>query len=297
MLHRRAKGKTKWKGHSRTLGASDFPSRALLPTVRRAGLSVAWAATKLAGMKRSFSAEEPELMDQPQPVTRELEIDLENLRKINRYFGSHSLLRPFLRRWFEPGRTFRVLDLCTASGDLPRMMIDWARSRGIALKIDAVEMNASILEIARRRSAAYPEINFIHADALHFAESLTYDLVHCSLALHHFSEENATRLLRHMRELSHDKVLASDLERSAVTQLSVWLLTACVFREPMTRHDGRLSARRAFSFWEFAQLADAAGWENFEHRRFFPARQAMWMSVREEAPVVEVASPALDFAT
>lgn len=236
-------------------------------------------------------------MDQPQPVSRELEIDLENLRKINRYFGSYSLARHFLRSWFSPERTYRVLDLCTASGDLPRMMIDWARERGISVKIDAVEMNPSIVAIARQQSAAYPEITFIQADALHFNEPLTYDLVHCSLALHHFSEENATRLLRHMRELSHDKVLVSDLERSAVTSLSVWFLTACLFREPMTKHDGRLSARRAFSFREFAQLAEAAGWENFTHHRFFPARQAMWMCVRDTAPAVEIASPALDFAT
>ena len=262
-----------------------------------ASLSPASAAIKLAVMKRSFSAEEPELMDQPQPVTRELEIDLDNLRRINRYFGSHSLLRHFLQRWLEPGRTFRVLDLCTASGDLPRMMIDWARPRGIALKIDAVEMNPSIVEIARRESATHPEINFIRADALHFTESLTYDLVHCSLALHHFSEENAVRLLRRMRDLSHDKVLVSDLERNALTRWSVWFLTACIFREPMTKHDGRLSARRAFSFREFAQLAEAADWENFEHRRFLPARQAMWMNVREAVPQVEITSPELDFAT
>ena len=248
-------------------------------------------------MKRSFNAGETEWMDRPQPVSRELETDLDNLRKINRWFGSYTLVRYFLRNWLTGGRTFRVLDLCTASGDIPRMMIDWARARGIVLKIDAVDANPSILELARKQGADYPEITFIHADALRFTDPLTYDLVHCSLALHHFSEEDAVRLLRNMRELSHDKVLVSDLDRNPVTQLSVWLLTACLFREPMTRHDARLSVRRAFSFREFTSLARAAGWENFGHRRFLPARQAMWMCVREESPVLQTATPALDYAT
>ena len=73
-------------------------------------------------MKRSFNADEPELMDRPQPVTAELEADLENLQKINRYFGSYALVRQFLNCWISRDRTWHVLDLCTASGDIPRMM-------------------------------------------------------------------------------------------------------------------------------------------------------------------------------
>ena len=63
----------------------------------------------------------------------------------------------------------------------------------------------------------------------------------------------------------------------------------------MTRHDGRLSARRAFSYRELDELAQAAGWRNFGHARFVPARQAIWMCAREPAPVVDLG--ALDFAT
>jgi 2-polyprenyl-3-methyl-5-hydroxy-6-metoxy-1,4-benzoquinol methylase len=177
------------------------------------------------------------------------------------------------------------------------MIVDWARARGISLKIDAVDASASILEVAKKLSTAYPEITFIQADALRFTDAHTYDLVHCSLALHHFSNDDAARLLRNMRELSHDKVLASDLERSALTRLCVWMLTAFIFREPMTKYDGRLSVRRAFSFGEFSQLARAAGWEHFGHHRFFPTRQAMWLCLREVAPVVAIPNSALDYAT
>jgi len=243
-------------------------------------------------MKREFDPEKPELMDRPQPVTPELEADLENIRRLNQYFGSYSLLRHFLRLWLVPGRVYRILDLATGSADIPCMIADWARQRDITVRIDAVDFHKSTLEIAKRRAAGYPEITLIHADAREYSCAETYDFVCCSLALHHFSEEDAVKLLRQIRRLSHDMSLVADLERSWLTWTAVWLLTAVVFREPMTQYDGRLSVRRSFSFSEFSALATAAGWENFYHRRFMPARQAMWMSTREPQPVLGYELPA-----
>ena len=226
---------------------------------------------------RDFDPATPELMDRPQPVSRELEIDLENLVRINRNFGSHRLIRWFLRRWLRPGGTYCILDLCTASGDIPRLMIDWARGRGITLQIDAVDFQPSTLEIARRHSAAYPEITFREGDAREIdREPGSYDFVFCSLALHHFGEEDAVRVLRRCRELARIGAMIADLERGWLAAAGVWLMTAVLYREPMTKYDARVSVRRAFSYEEFATLARRAGWQDFQHRRFAIARQAIW---------------------
>lgn len=246
-------------------------------------------------MKREFNPEEPELMDRIQPVSPELVADLRSLRHLNRYFGSYGLVRAFLRCWLKPGRSYRLLDLATGSGDIPRMIVDWARKNSIVVKIDAIDAQESTLAIAKELSAGYPEINFIRADVRTFEAQFTYDFVHCSLALHHFSEEDAVRLLRRMRSLSHDKILVADLERSLFTQWAVWLVTTTLFRQPMTVHDARLSVRRAFSYQELEGLAQEAGWSNFRHRRFIPARQAIWMRIEEVAPIP--LDPAFDFAT
>lgn len=239
-------------------------------------------------MQRVFDPNEPEQMDRPQPVSAELEADLLNLGSLNRWFGSHRLLRRFLAQWLSPGHSYRVLDLATGAGDLPRVMVDWARARGITLRIDAVDANRSTVEIARKHSAAYPEIAFQTGNVLSFESGETYDFVTCSLALHHFSEEEATRLLRRCRTLSHRYVLVSDLERSFATLVGVCAVTTLLYREPMTRHDGCLSAQRAFSFAEFRELAERAGWEDFGHARFLVCRQALWLDGRDlgEIPVV-----------
>lgn len=229
---------------------------------------------------REFDPATPELMDRPQPVSHELEVDLENLVRINRNFGSHRLIRWFLRRWFKPGQTYRVLDLCTASGDIPRLMVDWARKRRITLQIDAVDFQPSTLEIARRRSVAHPEITFLEGDAKTFAGApgSSYDFVFSSLALHHFSEDDAVRVLQRCRELARTAVMVADLERGWLAAAGVWLMTAVLYREPMTKYDARVSVRRAFSFAELRTLAQRAGWPvHHSHARFAIARQAIWI--------------------
>jgi len=216
-------------------------------------------------------------MDRPQPVTPELASDLRNLRKLNRYFGSYRLIEYFLRRWIQPRSRMRILDLATGSGDIPRLIVDYARNAGADVTVDAVDQQQSTLEIARSLSGDYPEIEFVEGDVLSFGESGGYDIVLCSLALHHFEEAAALQLLRRCRDLSRRYVLVSDLRRGHLATMGVYLLTTFIFREPMTRTDARVSAERAFSFREFRSLAERAGWRNFGHAKFAFARQALWL--------------------
>jgi len=247
-------------------------------------------------MRRVYDEAKPELLDTRQPVNRKLEASLESLRVLNKYFGAYSLVRHFMRQWLETGRTYRILDLATGFGDIPRMIVGWARKHGVSVRIDAVDRQPATLEIARRASTGYPEIHYIRADARNYCDSITYDVVCCSLALHHFSELDALKVLRRACELSHDKVLVADLERTWLTWACVKAVTTVAARDEMTRHDARLSVQRAFSYRELGELAAEAGWRNFGHARFVPARQAIWMCSRHEAPAMDLGT-ALDFAT
>ena len=215
-------------------------------------------------------------MDRPQPVSAELEVDLRNLRQLNRFFGSYRLIEHFLQRWISPGGQMRILDLATGSGDIPRLVVDFAQTVAADVRVDAVDQQPSTLEIAGRLSVGYPEIEFVEADVLAFHRE-PYDVVLCSLALHHFAEPEAVKLLQRCRDLSKRYVLVSDLRRGWFATIGVFLLTSVFFREPMTRTDARLSAERAFSFAEFNSLAQRAGWKNFGHAKFAFARQAIWL--------------------
>jgi 2-polyprenyl-3-methyl-5-hydroxy-6-metoxy-1,4-benzoquinol methylase len=228
-------------------------------------------------MKRSFDPAVLEMMDRPQPVSAELERDLERIRQLNRWFGSYRLVLSFMRRWINPGVRTRILDLATGSGDIPRLIADYARQIGAQVEIDALDRQPATLEIARRLSTGYPEIYYRKADILEWNSAETYDVVLCTLVLHHFSDEDAVIALQRCRDLCQKFVLVSDLRRGFLLQAGVYLLTALIFRESMTRYDARLSAARAFSFSEMRGLAVRAGWQNFGHKKFCFARQAIWL--------------------
>lgn len=228
-------------------------------------------------MKRSFDPAVLEIMDRTQPVSPELERDLERLRQLNRWFGSYRLVLDFMRRWIMPDTRMRIVDLATGSGDIPRLIADYARKIGAQIGIDAIDQQAATLEIARSLSAGYPEISYREANILEWDWAEAYDIVLCSLTLHHFSNEDAVKILHRCRESSDKFVLVSDLRRGLLARIGVHFLTALIFREPMTRFDARLSAERAFSFSEMHDLAVRAGWNNFGHKRFRFARQAIWL--------------------
>jgi SAM-dependent methyltransferase len=227
--------------------------------------------------QRSFDSQNLELMDRPQPVSSELLTDLQNLERLNRYFGSHALVLRFLKRWVQAGESIRIIDLCTGFGDIPRRMVDWCRKNAVTVRIAAIDSQASTLELAE--TAGYPEINFVRADVFEFEEPA--DLVFCSLALHHFPDDKASELVRRMKKMASRAVLVSDLERTDLAIFGIDLLTATLFRQPMTCHDARLSIRRAFSFREMHRLAEEAAWEQFGHARFPVCRQAIWLETQK----------------
>ena len=94
-------------------------------------------------------------------------------------------------------RAVRILDLGTGSADLPRAMVAWGRDRGRELRVIGVDNNPEVMECARRECAEEPAVRLVQADIFHLPfPPGSFDLVICSLFLHHFEPPEAVRLLR-----------------------------------------------------------------------------------------------------
>ena len=247
-------------------------------------------------MKRVLDPGDLETMDHSEAAACDLELALEQSRKLNQRLGCTRLLRYFIRSWIRPGRSYRILDLETDSGEVPRLIADWARKGKIVVRIDAVGSNPALLEIARRRSIAYPEISFIREEAYRYCNEQTYDLVCCAHLLCKYTDEDASRLLGHACQLSHDKVLAFGIDRQMAVVPQVFFETTTVFRPPAAKKDARRSLKRSYSFSELDALAQRAGWQNYGHQRFLPGSQALWLCKLEAQPVIDCELPAPDFA-
>ncbi len=227
-------------------------------------------------MRREFSEDKPEIMDLPGQDENELRLDLENLGWLNRTFGGCSAVQKMFRYIAGSARRLTLIDLCSGYGDQGRNLIAHARRRNCDLAVVAVDRQFDTLRLSREATPAHQRIFFVQADARHlpFREAGA-DLALCSLALHHFGDQDAVTVLREMKRVSRQGAACIDLVRGRIAVFCIWLLTAVVLRNDMTRYDARLSIRRAFTHAELLALAARAGWRNLKQTKFFWFQQAV----------------------
>jgi SAM-dependent methyltransferase len=230
-------------------------------------------------MIRNFEETRPEWMDVVETASPELERDLANLESLNRRFGGRNVVLDYIGPLLQRGQPLRILDLGTGGGDIPRAIVRRARELLCPVNVTAVDQQEPTLQIAAKWSADFPEIRFVRADILNYIPEVPCHVVLCNLVLHHLDGSDAIRLLRRAREMAGRAVLVTDLRRSRLAQAGIFAVTELFYREPMTRHDARLSAERAFSFAELRKLAVAAGWWGFRHQRCRFFRQVLWLDV------------------
>ena len=223
-------------------------------------------------MQRSL---DKEMMDLPGNTDSLLEEDLTNLRTINRYLGAYRGLLGCLDRLAQSERTstLSLLDVGTGCGDIPVAVVRWARQKGISVRAVGLEPNPVTARLAKTQTKDFPEISIVMGDAFFppFSHS-SFDFVFTSQVLHHFSEQEIIVLLRTWSKFARRGILVSDLVRHPLAYFGIRLLTRLFTRNPMTRMDGPLSVRRAFTMREWRDLFNQATVGPFQLRHLFPFR-------------------------
>jgi ubiquinone/menaquinone biosynthesis C-methylase UbiE len=235
----------------------------------------------LAAMQREFSDDHPELMDLPNVDEAALRSDLRQLERLNRTFGGRKAVETIFHKLADKARPLVLVDLAAGYGDHGRHLLARARARQGDVTVVAVDKQFPTLQIARDATPRDQRMFFIQADArqLPFRKHGA-DLVFCSLALHHFAEKDALTVMREMARVGRRGTACVDLARSRLAAICIWFLTTFLVRDPMVRHDARLSIRRAFSHLEMKSLAARAGWADFKQVRFFWFQQAVLARVK-----------------
>jgi SAM-dependent methyltransferase len=200
-----------------------------------------------------------ELMDDPDVDVLELAENFKDIELANAMFGG---TKPVVDAIFARDVT-RVLDVACGSADIPRALLGAARARGRRLEIVALDNSESVLSIARSRTREEPAIRFVCADAaaLPFPDA-SFDVVTCNLALHHFDPPLAVRVLAELRRVSRLTPLVCDLERSRLGYAATLAFARVIAKNRLTKHDGPLSVKRAYTAPELTLLASAAGWRS-----------------------------------
>ncbi len=201
-----------------------------------------------------------ELMDRPGVDVGEFRANFDDIEFANRHFGGTfpvtAMLLTMSGRLAER-RSFRVLDVGCGSADIARDVVR-ASDR---CEVVALDCNRDILAIARERTPSHLPISFVRADggALPF-EDASFDVAMCNLALHHFEPTAAVAMLRELGRVSRVTPLVCDLVRSPLAFVGAWLFARILAKNRLTKHDGPLSVRRAYTPSEAVALARDAGW-------------------------------------
>lgn len=213
-----------------------------------------------------------EYLDEPGHDPRELEASLGHVAAVNRWLGGTRAVLRHVLPLLSPDRTTHILDVGTGGADIPRAIVHAARRRNLAVRVVAADVHPQIIEIARRETAAYPEITVERADALALPyPDDAFDIALLTLTLHHFEGRDQVRVLQELARVSRGDVVVNELLRSRANYLGARLLAATVWRgNRLTRHDGPLSVLRAFTAPELLALARDAGLRDARvHRHVF----------------------------
>lgn len=221
-------------------------------------------------MRYPSMSQAPEFLDAPGQDPVLYAGLLEAVRRSIRWYGGRALILAYLDRMARilPQRPLTILDVETASADIPAAIAEWARARNVAVRIAALDINLDMLAAARRMTAGLGDVTLLRGNALALPfPDRGVDVVICALALHHFSFDDAAAVLREIGRVARGGFVVNDVLRSWPAYVGAladtWLLT----RNPLARHDGPLSVRRSFTWPEFHALARAAGLNGVEIRR------------------------------
>lgn len=228
----------------------------------------------------------PEILDLPGTPAESHRAALAGLARVN------AVSRTSGQAWREIKRlalsrgltTVSVLDIGCGGGDVPLDLQRRALRAGLNLNVTGYDMSPTVVEYAReqaakaartqrgtvdeRRRKAEFEVRDVFVDP----PEHRFDVVMCSLLLHHLDDARATTLLETMAEAANRLVIVNDLVRSRLGYVAAKVALHLLSRNDIVHVDGPHSVARAFRVDELRTLVDGAGLRTAKIRTIWPFR-------------------------
>lgn len=246
----------------------------------------------------SMRRAQPEIMDRFDIDPVEHEAALAGLRRINALSGSAGAIWRAIKRELpydgivelgdiaaasRPPMT--VLDVASGGGEIAIALWRRASAAGVPLRIDGIDRHHGAVAMANSRAAsagAETAVRFLEAEALGGDwPRERYDIIICSLFLHHLREErDVVSLLRRMVAAARLLIVVDDLQRSRAGYTLAQLGTRALSRSSIVRHDGPISVEAAFTMRELRAMAVTAGLSEASIHSHVPFRMILTWRAR-----------------
>ena len=201
---------------------------------------------------------EPERIDTGDYTPDEYKRFLKEIAFINRYLGDGRALKQTLLKEIEERdlQEFSVLDVGCGSGELLRVIAEFARESNRTASLTGLDLNPISSETTQAESAGFSEIDTVQGDALSlpFADD-SFDYAISSLFFHHLTDEQIVVALTEMSRVAQRGLVVIDLHRDPVAFVGYKVFCFLFRISELVRHDGSLSIRKGFRVEDLAALS------------------------------------------
>jgi hypothetical protein len=187
---------------------------------------------------------------------------LDKLETINRLLGGNSVTLKGLKKILSKSsktKTITIVDLGCGHGDILRDVAKFGRKNSYKFKLIGIDANNAAIDYAKALSKDYPELSFETIDV--FSEDFkkqTYDVVLCTLFLHHFKNNEIIPFLKSTVQKASIGVIVNDLHRHKLAYY-LFKMIGLFIKNKMVREDGLTSVLRAFKRNELETILTKTG--------------------------------------
>ena len=127
-----------------------------------------------------------------------------------------------------------------------------------------IDANPHIVGYAEEHCKDWANIHFetLNIFDTEFQEK-QFDVIHCCLFLHHFSNEQLVGLFRQFKKQARVAIIVNDLQRHVLAYHAIKSITRWFSKSYMVRNDAALSVARGFTRQELRDIMTEAGILNY----------------------------------
>ncbi len=217
-----------------------------------------------------------EFLDDDLGTPAEISESLADLRWFNRWFGGLSTTRKLFETMARETRVwkFSVLEVASGDGYVMQTVANDLAGQGIQIDVTLLDRAASHLPL----NGGMPKVT---GDALRLPfRDGSFDLVTCSLFLHHLLPHQAVEFARESLRVCRNAVLVHDLVRHPV-HLALAYAGLPLYRSRITRNDAPASVWQAYTSSEMVGFFRAAGASDVQVQEQFLYRMGVLAQKRQ----------------
>lgn len=214
-----------------------------------------------------FRTDQPEIMDDFALEGIELQEALDKIAKINQLLGGNKLTLQGLKiliKKLDKNIEYTIVDIGCGNGDMLRTIAEYGDENGYDFKLIGIDANAFTIKHAKKLSKNFPNINYSCEDIFNkqFVQ-LKYDIILCTLTLHHFKDNKILELVTIFFNNSKIGIIINDLQRSKVAYRLFQAVCSLFNLNKMSREDGLVSILRGFKKQELVSFSEKLGLKNY----------------------------------